>query len=477
MKVITRFAPSPTGALHLGGARTALFSYLWAMHTQGTFLLRIEDTDTERSKDEHTNGILQSMRWLGLTWSEPLWYQSKRRAVYKHYVEQLIESGHAYYCTCSVEDVEKMREEARARGEQPKYDGRCREKGLPYTQGAVVRLKTPYNTEIILDDMVKGRIVTNTKELDDMVLCRADGMPTYNLAVVVDDNEMGITHIIRGDDHIANTPKQILLYKALGFPLPQFAHVPMILGSDKQKLSKRHGATAVIEYEKQGFLPQAMVNYLVRLGWSHGDEELFTMEKLIECFTIDAISSSPSAIDFDKLRWINAHYIKTLSVDYIAQEVEPFINECCSTHGVTDTHASCRFLACKELSTYNDFIREIVLAYRERVQTLVELAEHTLCLFVNHTELDYTSVPKQAQNGKGYLVELSQEIAELTSWTQDTLTVCLQDYMNRRGLQNKDVLPSLRFALTACKGGPDVPVLLTLLGKEESLLRIARFLK
>lgn len=476
MKVVTRFAPSPTGALHLGGARTALFSYLWAMHTNGRFLLRIEDTDTERSKQEHTDAILESMRWLGLTWDEPLWYQSQRKDIYTHYVNVLLETGHAYYCTCSPEEVEEMRERAKAKGEQPKYDGTCREKGLSYTQGAVVRLKTPHDREIVIDDGVRGTVRIHTKELDDMVLCRADGMPTYNLAVVVDDHEMGVTHVIRGDDHVANTPKQILIYEALGFTPPHFAHVPMILGSDKQKLSKRHGATAVIEYEKQGYLPQAMVNYLVRLGWSYGDEELFTMEELIQYFTIEGLNSAPSAIDFDKLRWINAHYIKTLPVEYIAHQLRPFIEDICSMNTITATHASTRYMQCGTEEEYTSLLIDIVYAYRERVHTLVELAEQSICCLLHYTALDYSLIPKQAEKGKEYLVDIRKELEALSSWTHDAILSLLQDYMKARELQNKDVLPSLRFALTALKGGPDVPVLLTILGKEESLLRIDRFL-
>ena len=476
MKVVTRFAPSPTGALHLGGARTALFAYLWAMHAQGTFLLRIEDTDTQRSEQKHIDEIMQSMKWLGLEWSEPLWYQSKRMDVYASYVKKLLESGHAYYCTCSAEDIERMREEARVRGEQPKYNGACRNKSLLYTQGAVVRLKTPYDTEIMFHDSVKGTIRINTKELDDMILCRADGTPTYNLAVVVDDHEMGVTHVIRGDDHIANTPKQILLYNALEFPIPQFAHVPMILGADKQKLSKRHGATAVIDYKKQGFLPQAMVNYLVRLGWSYGDEELFSMQRLIELFTLEQLNPSPSAVDFDKLRWINAHYIKTLPAEYVARYMYDFFEQALSQRKITRSRSSFRYMKCSNDHDYLDFIITIVYAYKERVHTLVELAEQSMCLFVFYEDLDYSLATQQIYNGVDYLDTIEKELALLSCWTMDSITQLLHTYMQKHNLQNKDILPSLRFALTALKGGPDVPVLLLLLGKEESLLRINRFL-
>ena len=275
-KVITRFAPSPTGHLHIGGARTALFCWLLARHYGGEFRLRIEDTDLERSKQEYTDSILASMRWLGLDWDGELAYQTQRTDLYNAAVDRLLETGKAYWCSCTPEDVEAMREAARARGDKPRYDGRCRDKHLGPAPGSVVRLNVaavmPDGGRIVFDDMVKGHIAVDVDELDDMILRRSDGMPTYNMAVVVDDHDMGVTHVIRGDDHVSNTPKQILLYKALGWDLPVFGHVPMILGPDRQKLSKRHGARAVVEYQNDGLLPAALVNCLVRLGWSHGDQ-------------------------------------------------------------------------------------------------------------------------------------------------------------------------------------------------------------
>ena len=267
-KVVTRFAPSPTGHLHIGGARTAIFCWLLARHFGGEFHLRIEDTDLLRSKQEYTDSILASMRWLGLDWDGPLNYQTQRTELYNSYVDKLLETGHAYWCSCTPEEVEAMREKARAQGLKPRYNGCCRERNLGPGEGRCVRLKAPQAGKVVFDDMVKGRIAVDVSELDDMVIRRADGMPTYNMAVVVDDYEMGITHVIRGDDHVSNTPRQILIYEALGLPVPTFGHVPMILGPDRQKLSKRHGARAVIEYQNDGLLPQALVNYLVRLGWS-----------------------------------------------------------------------------------------------------------------------------------------------------------------------------------------------------------------
>ena len=293
MSIVTRFAPSPTGQLHIGGARTAIFSWLLARQAGGRFLLRIEDTDTVRSQAAYTEGILASMKWLGLDWDDEPIYQTQRFDIYNQYIDRMVEAGSAYWCSCTPEEVEAMRETARANGTKPKYDGRCRERGLGPGPGRVVRLKAPLGGSTIMDDLVHGPVSFENTELDDMILRRSDNTPTYNLAVVVDDATMGVTHVIRGDDHINNTPKQILIYNALGFPLPVFGHVPMILGPDKKKLSKRHGATAVYEYEAEGILPEAMLNCLVRLGWSFGDQEVFTREELIKHFSIKARASPP----------------------------------------------------------------------------------------------------------------------------------------------------------------------------------------
>ncbi|MDE7064040.1 MAG: glutamate--tRNA ligase, partial [Desulfovibrionaceae bacterium] len=311
-KVVTRFAPSPTGHLHIGGARTAIFCWLLARHFGGEFRLRIEDTDLLRSKQEYTDSILASMRWLGLDWDGEPTYQTQRTDVYNKYVDRLLETGHAYWCSCTPEEVEAMREQARARGRKPRYDGRCRTRDVGPGEGHCVRLKAPVTGKVVFDDLVKGPIAVDVSELDDMVLRRSDGMPTYNMAVVVDDYEMGVTHVLRGDDHVSNTPKQILIYEALGLPLPRFGHVPMILGPDRQKLSKRHGARAVIEYEQDGLLPQALVNYLVRLGWSHGDQEIFAPDELVALFDGAGLNAAPAAFDPDKLQWLNAHYMRSM---------------------------------------------------------------------------------------------------------------------------------------------------------------------
>lgn len=475
MKVVTRFAPSPTGNLHLGGARTALFSYLWARHNNGTFLLRIEDTDTERSLPEYTESILAGMRWLNLHWDEPITYQSARTELYKHYLEILLQKGEAYYCTCSKEQVEKMREKALANGEKPRYDGTCREKNLPYSEDAVIRLKTPRNQEIRFHDAVKGTIVINTAELDDMVLCRSDGTPTYNFVVVVDDMTMGVTDVIRGDDHVANTPKQILLYNAFNAPIPRFAHIPMILGADRQKLSKRHGATSIIEYQEGGILPEALVNYLARLGWSHGDQEIFSMKELEQLFTIDAIHSSPAALDFDKLHWINAQYLRTMPTAYIVESILPLLNKKCTDTAVTPF--ACSFDTALQTKKVNDYVEQVFLLFKERIQTLHDFVEEAWYMFVGATVLQYTTPPNYSKDTWDTLTAILLLLDKQKSWKTEDIHTTLNQYMTEHQYKPKQVFPFLRYALTATKGGPDLPDILSLLGKEESLLRLKTFLE
>ncbi|WP_333798626.1 glutamate--tRNA ligase, partial [Trichlorobacter lovleyi] len=307
-----RFAPSPTGYLHVGGARTALFNWLYARHFGGTFILRIEDTDTERSTQQSVDAILQGMEWLGLDWDEGPFYQTDNFPLYKQHVQKLLDEGKAYRCWCRPEELEAKREAAMAEGRKPKYDGTCRHRqDQPLDQPHVIRFKAPEEGETAFEDLIKGRIAFPNAELDDLIISRTDGTPTYNFCVVIDDALMRISHVIRGDDHVNNTPRQIQLYEALGYPVPIFAHVPMILGSDKARLSKRHGATSVIAYRDMGYLPEALNNYLVRLGWSNGDDEIFSREEMVQKFDIANVGRSPSVFNPDKLNWLNAHYIKT----------------------------------------------------------------------------------------------------------------------------------------------------------------------
>ena len=318
MEVVVRFAPSPTGFLHIGGARTAIFNYLFARHHGGKFYLRIEDTDIERSEKRYEEEIIHSMKWLGMDYDGELIYQTKRMDLYKTYIKKLLDSGHAYYCNCSKEDLDAERKKAMEEKRKPVYGGKCRKD--PVKEG-VVRFKVPESGETVINDVVLGKIVIKHEEIEDLILARTDGTPTYNFTVVIDDALMGITHVIRGDDHVNNTPKQILIYEALGFNLPTFVHVPMILGPDKTKLSKRHGATAVSGYREMGYLPEALFNYLVRLGWSHGDQEIFTKEELIKAFDVDALGHSAAILNLEKLNWLNAHYIKTMDPKDMAKRI------------------------------------------------------------------------------------------------------------------------------------------------------------
>ncbi|WP_456431621.1 glutamate--tRNA ligase, partial [Thermosulfuriphilus sp.] len=323
--VKTRFPPSPTGHLHIGGARTALFNWLFARHHGGSFVLRFEDTDRERSRPEYAQAIREAMEWLGLNWDEGPYYQSQRLELYREHIERLVAEGKAYWCRCSPEELEAKREKALAEGRKPKYDGACRDLGLGPGPGRVVRFRIPPTGSTVVEDLIRGPVAFDHQELDDFIILRSDGIPTYHFAVVIDDMTMGITHVIRGDDHLNNTPKHILLFEALGASVPRFAHVPMILGPDRTRLSKRHGAMSVLAYREAGYLPQALINYLVRLGWSYGDQEIFSLEELIEKFSLENIGRSAAVFNPDKLLWLNAHYIKEESVESLARLVRPFL--------------------------------------------------------------------------------------------------------------------------------------------------------
>ncbi len=451
MRVVTRFAPSPTGHLHIGGGRTALFCWLLARHFDGEFRLRIEDTDTERSRQEYTDSILASMRWMGLDWDGELTYQSRRTDAYNACVEQLLQNGHAYWCDCSPEDVEAMREVARAKGEKPRYNGRCRERELGPGQGRVVRLKTPAEGRVVFDDMVKGPIAVDVNELDDMVLRRADGMPTYNLAVVVDDHDMEVTHVIRGDDHVSNTPKQILIYQAMGWDLPRFGHVPMILGPDRQKLSKRHGARAVIEYEQDGLLPEALVNYLVRLGWSHGDQEIFTLAELVRLFDGSNLNSSAAAFDPEKLEWLNGHYLREATVERLARMVVAFM----------------------PYKVSQERLRDIIPLYQDRVGNLKVLAASLTILEPGHCPPCEEKAAKSLNDeGKAHVAALARCFAALDDFSAQALEAAIHGYVEEGGLKFKQVGPPLRAALTGQSGGPSLHLIIHALGREETLARM-----
>ncbi|HPX56840.1 MAG TPA: glutamate--tRNA ligase [Syntrophales bacterium] len=454
-KIRTRFAPSPTGYLHIGGARTALFNWLYARHMGGAFVLRIEDTDQQRSTDESTRAILDAMTWLGLDWDEGPFYQAQRVENHRAMVKKLLQEGKAYYCTCSPDELEEKRKIALAEGRKPKYDGTCRDKNLPKSANSVVRFRCPEIGSTVVNDLIKGNIVFNNEELDDLIIERQDGYPTYNFAVVIDDAEMNITHVIRGDDHVNNTPKQILLYEALGYAVPRFAHVPMILGSDKARLSKRHGATSVMAYKDMGYLPEALVNYLVRLSWSHGDQEIFGVDELIELFSLDAVGKSAAVFNPDKLLWLNQHYIKNCPLERLAEEMLPFWHR--------------MGLATPE----ETFARNIVGDLRERAKTLIELAEGSLFYFGDELIYEEEAARKflTAEAG-GHLEAIMSGLPDLTDYTKAGIETFLRDLSEKRNTKLKFIAQPLRVALTGKTVSPGIDDVMVTLGKEKVLQRL-----
>ncbi len=459
-EVHLRFAPSPTGYLHVGGARTALFNWLLARKENGKFILRIEDTDVARSTQESVDAILQGMRWLGLDWDEGPFYQSERFPVYKEFVEKMLAEGKAYKCYCTAEELEAKREKAIHEGRKPKYDGTCRGlaadiPGKPY----VVRFKAPHDGVTSFDDLIKGQISFNNEELDDLIIQRSDGTPTYNFTVVIDDATMGITTVIRGDDHVNNTPRQILLYEALGYPIPQFAHVPMILGADKTRLSKRHGATSVMAYRDMGYLPEAMVNYLVRLGWSHGDEEIFSLRDLIEKFSIEAVGRSAGVFNPDKLLWLNAHYIKTGDPERLAGLLLPFLAE----RGVDTSHGPS--------------LASVVQTLQERSRTMVEMAEGALFYYRSTFDYDPQAAEKFLKQDVAPLFEtVLDRLGKLDDFSPTGIEAALKGICEEKGIKFGQLGPPVRLALCGGTTSPSIFEVIQVLGREETLRRIARTL-
>ena len=453
--IITRFPPSPTGYLHIGGARTALFNWLYARKTGGKFVLRIEDTDQARSTSESVNAIFESLEWLGIDWDAGPFFQTRRYDIYKEYIQKLVDTGHAYYCNCTAEEVEAMREEARAAGKKPMYNGKCREMNLAPGPGRVVRIKAPKTGVTVVEDRVKGNTAFPNSELDDFIIQRSDGSPMYNLAVVVDDITMGINTIIRGDDHLVNTPKQILLYKALGAELPLFAHVPMVLGSDKARLSKRHGAMSVSEYRDMGFLPDAMLNYLVRLGWSFGDQEFFSRQELIEKFSLDHIGRSPSMFDMDKLVALNGKHIQVKTPGELAPLLIPFLEK----KGLTVTEGPALELAIETL--------------QPRSKTLVEMAESAAFYFKEEIEFEEKAARKFLKQGTLLPLELSARyLAALDTFTEKALEDALKRVMEETELKFGKIAQPLRVALTGTTVSPGIFEMILALGRDKTLSRI-----
>jgi len=460
-----RFAPSPTGYLHVGGARTALYNFLLARQKGGTFVLRIEDTDLERSTPESIQAILDGMSWLGLHWDEGPYYQTKRFALYNEYIDKLISEKKAYPCFCSGDTLALKREQAMAEKRKPMYDRTCLKLSTEEIENKknngeafCIRFKSPDDGEIIIQDVIKGEVRVSNKELDDLVIRRTDGSPTYNFTVVVDDVTMGMTHVIRGDDHLNNTPRQIQMYEALGFPLPQFAHVPMILGADKKRLSKRHGATSVMAYRDMGFLPEALLNYLVRLGWSHQDQEVFSLQEMIDKFNLDSCSSSAGVFNTEKLLWLNGVYIRQGDPKRLAE--------------LTKFH-----LSQKNINIQNDeTLIEAVKASQEKVKTLAEMAEMVDFFFTDVT-LDAKAQEKFiTDTTKPILAKVKEKLSQLVSVTSETIHQAFEELTKETGLGLGKLAQPTRMVLTGKAVSPGIYDIIRILGKEKSCERIGRWL-
>jgi glutamyl-tRNA synthetase len=456
MNVVTRFAPSPTGLLHIGGVRTALFSWLYARHFGGKFILRVEDTDRERSTDAAVKVILDGMRWLGLDEDEGPYFQTQRYPRYREVLQQMLDSGNAYRCYCSKAELDAMREQQLARKEKPRYDGRWRDSTATPPAGvqAVIRFRNPLAGEVVVDDQVHGRTVFQNTELDDLIIARSDGNPTYNFCVVVDDLDMGVTHVIRGDDHLNNTPRQINMLLALGAKPPVYAHVPMILGADGAKLSKRHGAVSVLQYQEEGYLPDALLNYLVRLGWSHGDQEIFTREEMIAAFDIKDVNKAASAFDGDKLLWLNQqHIMKANSAVLVAALKEQLALQGCVT-------------------TDDTLLAGVVEAQRERAKTLKEMAVSSL-FFFRELQMDPKAAAKHlTPDALEVLAALRERLAALPQWTAEAVHVQLQELAAERQLALGKIAQPLRVAVTGGTVSPPIDATVALLGRERTLARL-----
>jgi len=461
MSVVTRFAPSPTGMLHIGGVRTALFSWLYARHHGGKFILRVEDTDRERFTEEAVSVILDGMRWLDLTPDEGPYFQSQRYARYRSVIEQLLEQGAAYRCYCTREEIEALRELQLARKEKPRYDGRCRERLEPRAGvEPVVRFKNPLDGEVVVEDQIHGRVVFQNAELDDLIIERSDGTPTYNFSVVVDDMDMGITHVIRGDDHLNNTPRQMNMLRALGATPPVYAHVPLILGPDGGKLSKRHGAVSVLQYQQEGYLPDALLNYLVRLGWSHGNQEIFTREEMIAAFDIKDVNKAAAAFNPEKLLWLNQQHMMRAPVGALATGLR---EQLVSLDVITDD---------------TRLLEGIVNAQRERARTLKEMAQNSLFFFREFDAYDEKAARKNlTPDALPVLRSLQETLMALRDWNAGSIHEVIQAVAQRYGLGLGKVAQPLRVAVVGGAVSPPIDITLALLGQNRTEARIQRALR
>ena len=457
MTLRTRFAPSPTGYLHIGGARTALFSWLYARKHGGKFVLRIEDTDLERSTAESVNAILEGMTWLGLEYDEGPFYQTERFDRYKEVIDKLLADGHAYRCNCSKERVDALREEQKKNKQKQRYDGHCRNKDVSADEPHVIRFKNPLDGQVVIDDLVRGKVVIQNSELDDLIIQRTDGSPTYNLTVVVDDNDMQVSHVIRGDDHLNNTPRQINILQAIGAKAPIYAHLPMILAEDGAKLSKRvHGeSVSVVNYREMGYLPEAVLNYLVRLGWSHGDQEIFSVEELIEKFELEDINHSASSFNASKLLWLNQHYIKTSSPEHIAHHLSYHLGKL----GVDPSNWP--------------KLTDVVKAQQERAKTLVEMADASHFFYHDIESYDEKAAKKNlTPEAAQVLTAIKSRLADMDDWQAEALHAVVHAVAEDLGLKMGKVGMPLRVAVSGGTSSPSIDITLELLGKQQTLARI-----
>ncbi len=462
-EVRVRFAPSPTGFLHIGGARTALFNWLFARHNKGTFILRIEDTDRSRSTDEYIDAIIEGMKWLGLDWDEGPFRQTDRFDIYRSYADKLLKEGKAYYCYCSPEELEERRKEAMAQGRPLKYDGRCRDiEGRE--KKPVVRFRMPQEGQTVVDDLIRGKVVFENEELDDLIILRSDGTPTYNLTVVVDDIDMGINYVIRGDDHLNNTPKQLQLYNALGYSVPKFAHLPMILGSDKTRLSKRHGATSVITYYEMGYLPDALVNYLVRLGWSYGDQEVFSKEELIKYFSFENVGKAAAVFNPEKLLWLNSQYIINSSSEKLTELVTPFL-------------IKAKVIGEGE-NLDKEWLSKAIETLKERSKTLIELANSLRYYIAEDVEYDEKAKKKFLnEESRDLLVELKEGLSSIADFSASEIEEVFMSIIEKHNIKLGKLAQPVRVAVTGGTASPGIFEVLEIVGKEKTLKRLEKAIR
>ena len=471
-QVRVRFAPSPTGFLHIGGVRTALFNWLFARQQKGVFVLRIEDTDQSRSTDESIQAIIEGMKWIGLDWDEGPYRQTERMDLYRSHAMKLLEKGEAYWCICKAEELDARRKEAEAKGLSPKYDGRCRARGLTNPTGdAALRFKAPQEGETVVDDLIKGKIVFDNNVQDDLIILRSNGYPTYNFSVVVDDAMMNITHVVRGDDHLTNTPRQVPIFQALGFSVPQFGHLPMILGSDKARLSKRHGATSIMAYKDMGYLPDAMLNYLVRLGWSHGDQELFTRQELIEKFSWRNVQTSAAVFNPEKLLWVNEQYIKHSDPKQVAMLLQPHLKQA----GLENTveYKKERLASALQQGEPTEWLVNLVVMVRERTKTLLEMVDWVRPYFGQTVTCDEEAAKKFLTPAIAPILgKLLTRFEAFPTFSKQQWEGAFKQLVEEEGVKMGQLAQPVRVALTGRAASPGLFDVMEVLGRDRTLFRL-----